>query len=192
MPTSRLPTSFVCALRQHQARVSITQPTVRSQGAGTLRAAWDFLSTDLDLRRLCAVTERKFLLRLDDATDLFVRRLQKQRGKGQSRKAGSWGVARKLLNIYIRDCVYSRMLCAHYRLEAIEPFLEVPLDSLVAKGLIAEANARGQTRRLPRWKTIKGLERRESDLFQSFASELAEERGHARIHLDVLLWGARE
>lgn len=104
----------------------------------------------------------------------------------------SWRLARKLLNIYIRDCVYSRLLCAHYRLEAIEPFLEVPLDSFVAKGLTAEAMERGQTRRLPKWSTIKGLERAESDLYQAFASELAAERGHARIHLDVVLWGARD
>jgi hypothetical protein len=84
------------------------------------------------------------------------------------------------------------MLCAHYRLERIGPFLEVPLDSFVAKGLIAASNELGQTRRLPAWKTIKGLSREESDRYQAFASELAEERGHARIHLDVVLWGARE
>ena len=192
MSTPRFQADFVLALRRHQARVSITQPTVRSQGAGTLHAAWAFLSSDLDLRRLRTSSERKYLVRLDDATVAFAKRLGPPKSRGGARSSGSWGLARKLLNIYIRDCVYSRLLCAHYRLEAIEPFLEVPLDSFVAKGLIAEATTRGQTRRLPRWSTIKGLERAESDLYQAFASELAAERGHARIHLDVVLWGARD
>ena len=98
----------------------------------------------------------------------------------------------KTLNIYIRGFVYSRMLCAQYRLEAIEPFLELPRDSFTGKALNAEAKARGQTHRLPSWRSIKGLEREESDRFQAFASELAEERGHVRVHLDVLMWGARE
>lgn len=128
----------------------------------------------------------------DDATVAFTKRLGTPKSRGSSRSIGSWGLARKLLNIYIRDCVYSRMLCAHYRLEAIEPFLEVPLDSFTGKALNAEAKARGQTHRLPDWQSIKGLEREESDRFQAFASELAEERGHARVHLDVLMWGARE
>jgi hypothetical protein len=184
--------SFNSALRRHQARVSITQPTVRSQGAGTLHAAWAFLSSDLDLRSLRASSERKYLVRLDDATVAFAKRLGPPKSRSGAHSTGSWGLARKLLNIYIRDCVYSRLLCAHYRLEAIEPFLEVPLDSFTGRALSAEAKARGQTHRLPDWQSIKGLEREESDRFQAFASELAEERGHARVHLDVLMWGARE
>jgi len=121
----------------------------------------------------------------------LAKRLGAPKSRGGARSAGSWGLARKLLNIYIRDCVYSRMLCAHYRLESIEPFLEVPLDSFVAKGLIAASNDLGQSRCLPAWKTIKGLSREHSDRYQEFASELAQSRGHARVHLDVLLWGAR-
>lgn len=184
--------AFISALRRHQARVSITQPTVRSQGPGTLHKAWAFFSTDLDLRRLRTSSERSYLGRLDDATVALAKRLGTPKSRGSSRSIGSWGLARKLLNIYIRDCVYSRMLCAHYRLEAIEQFLEVPLDSFTGKALNAEAKARGQTHRLPDWQSIKGLEREESDRFQAFASELAEERGHARVHLDVLMLGARD
>ncbi|MFM7052762.1 MAG: hypothetical protein ACKOYN_11635 [Planctomycetota bacterium] len=183
--------SFSSALRRHQARVSITQPTVRGHGSGTLHAAWEFLARDLDLRRLRSGSERAYLRHLDEATTAFMKRLGTRKGGAKSKASASWGLARKLLNIYIRDCVYSRMLCEHYRLAGIEPFLEVPLDSFVAKGLIAEATARGQTRRLPRWSTIKGLRRADSDLYQRFASDLAAEYGHARIHLDVLLWGNR-
>jgi len=92
---------------------------------------------------------------------------------------------------YIPDCVYSRILCAHYRLEQIEPFLEVPLDGIVGVALVKAACDCGQLRRLPRWRTIKGLTREDSDTYQAFASELAEEKGLARVHLDVVLWGAR-
>ncbi len=181
-PTANDP--FLRALRRHQARVSITVSTVRGQGTGVLGASQQFLSTQLKLRDLRARSEAAYIRRLDRETDRLQRALPP--------KSRSFGLARKLLNIYIRDCVYSRMLCAHYRLEAIEPFLEVPLDSFTGKALNAEAKSRGQTHRLPIWRSIKDLEREESDRFQAFASELAEERGHARVHLDVLMWGARE
>ena len=75
--------SFISALRRHQARVSITQPTVRSQGPGTLHTAWAFLSSDLDLRRLRASSERKYLVRLDDATVLdHTRSIMEAGGSG--------------------------------------------------------------------------------------------------------------
>ena len=42
-----------------------------------------------------------------------------------------WGFARKGLNIFLRDCFYNRYIHDHYGLQAIEPFLEVPLDGRV-------------------------------------------------------------
>lgn len=184
MSLDRFAAEFLPALRHHQARVSITQPTVRGQGKGVLSASQQFLAVDFNPDSLRTSSEKRYIMRLDSATHELQRAL--------GRQAGSWGIARKILNIYIRDCVYSRMLCTRYRLERIEPFLEVPLDSFVAKGLIAEANLLGQSRRLPKWRSIKGLTREESDRFQSFASELAATRHHARVHLDVTLWGARK
>jgi hypothetical protein len=184
MSLNRFSASHRSALRAYQARISVTQPTVRGQGKGVLAASHHFLAVDFQLGGMLATTERSYIKRLDRATEALQRAL--------GRKSGSFGLARKLLNIYMRDCFYSRMLCSQYRLESIEPFLEVPLDSFVAKGLIAEAEQLGQFRRLPTWRTIKGLQREESDRFQSFASELAAKRKHDRVHLDVTLWGSRK
>jgi hypothetical protein len=184
MSLNRFAASHRSALRAYQARISITQPTVRGQGEGVLAALHHFLAFDFQLGGMRTTTERSYIKRLDRATEALQRAL--------GRKSGSFGLARKLLNIYMRDCFYSRLLCSKYRLESIEPFLEVPLDSFVATGLIAEAERLGQFRRLPTWRTIKGLEREESDRLQSFASELAATRKHDRVHLDVTLWGSRK
>jgi len=184
MSLSRFAANHRSELRCYQARVSITQPTVRGQGKGVLAASHRFLAVDFKLVGMRATTERSYIMRLDRATEALQRAL--------GRTSGSFGLARKLLNIYIRDCFYSRMLCSQYRLESIGPFLEVPLDSFVARGLIVEAEKLGQFCRLPTWRTIKGLEREESDRFQSFARELASKRNHDRIHLDVTLWGSRK
>jgi hypothetical protein len=183
MPRSTFSRDFITSLRAHQARVSITPSTVRAQGKGTMHVARDFIASELDLAKLRVSSERRYLAQLDKATDALRRHL-----KG---KAKSWGLARKLLNIYIRDCVYSRMLCAHYRLERIEPFLELPLDGVVGQALGTAAIARGQHHRLPRWKSIRRLTPEQSALYQGFATELVAEAGHARVHLDVVIWGGR-
>ena len=183
MPKESALRSFIDELRAHQSRVSITSSTVRSQGAGTGEIARRFLAEELEIARLRAPSERAYLARLDEATEALRNRL-----KG---KARTFGLARKLLNIYIRDCVYSRILCAHYRLEPIERFLELPLDGIVGRALIRAARERGQFRRLPKWVSIRALSREDSGAYQAYAIELAAERSLARVHLDVTLWGAR-
>jgi hypothetical protein len=183
MPKESASRSFIDELRMHQTRVSITVSAVRSQGPGTGEIARRFLADELELAHLRVASEGAYLRRLDEATTALRRRL-----KG---KASTFGLARKLLNIYIRDCVYSRMLCAHYRLKSIEPFLELPLDGIVGQALVDAARERGQLRRLPRWKSIRALTREDSKSYQDFAVELAAERRMARVHLDVTLWGAR-
>jgi hypothetical protein len=183
MAKAKYPSRFISELQVHQTRISIAASTVRSQGKGNVRLARQFFAKDFEIGKLRTPSERAYLSRLDAATEALRGRLS---GKGKT-----FGLARKLLNIYIRDCVYSRILCAHYRLEQIEPFLEVPLDGIVGGALVKAACDRGQLRRLPRWRTIKGLTREDSETYQAFASELAEEKGLARVHLDVVLWGAR-
>ncbi len=182
--TSGVPRSFVRELQAHQTRVSISASAVRSQGSGTAEIARAFLADELSLSTLRVSSESAYLHRLDSLTVGLQRRL---RGK-----ARSFGLARKLLNIFIRDCVYSRPLCLHFRLEQIEPYLEVPLDGIVGKRLREAALEQGQGQRVPRWQSIRALTRAESDQYQSFASELSARRKLARVHLDVTFWGFRE
>jgi len=183
MPRSAFSRDFITKLCAHQARVSITPSTVRTQGKGTMHIARDFVACELDVSKLRVTSGRRYIAHLDDATDSLRLRL---RGK-----ARTWGLARKLLNIYIRDCVYSRMLCKHFRLEKIEPFLELPLDGVVGRELTSKAEELGQIHRLPKWKSIRALTREQSELYQGFARELAGERGYARVHLDVVIWGGQ-
>lgn len=80
--------------------------------------------------------------------------------------------------------VYNRFLCDEFKLTRIEPWLELPLDSHVAKGLKRESG--GAT--LPRWKTVIGLDAKTNRLYQEFASGVAKSKGVARIHLDLYYW----
>jgi hypothetical protein len=40
-----------------------------------------------------------------------------------------WGIARKVLNIFLRDCLYTRYLDTSYHLHSNEDLFELPLDS---------------------------------------------------------------
>jgi hypothetical protein len=175
---------FIRSLRMHQARVSITASAVRGYQQGTVARARLHLATQLRLGAFRVGGERAFASRLDDATDELCRVLPV--------RSRSWGVARKLLNIYLRDCSYCRFLCQHYRLVQVEHFLEVPLDSIVAKGLRLAADRTNAGLLVPRWNSVKRLSREDSTAFQHAARALAASRGLARVHLDVVLWGDRD
>ena len=183
MTNTQYTTKFIRELQTHQTRVSVTISAVRSQGAGTGARARKFFAKEFNLGKLRVGSQAAYQRRLDVETEALRRRL---RGKGKS-----WGLARKLCNIFIRDCVYSRILCAHYKLESIEGFLEIPLDGIVGKRLILEAKSSGYEPRLPRWDSIRRLKESNSKQFQNFASVFARESGLARVHLDVRMWGNR-
>jgi len=113
------------------------------------------------------------------ALDLATRRV----AKSLPQPAQSWGLARKCLNIYLRDCFYSRFLSTEYGLGRSEKWYEIPLDSVVAKGL---RNLSGHD--LPRWPGVRYLEPDVSDLYQAAATSLSRQWGITRVHLDTYLW----
>jgi hypothetical protein len=95
-----------------------------------------------------------------------------------------WGSARKYLNIFLRDVAYNKYLYRAYKLSAIGPWLEVPLDSHVAGGLREEQGGAV----LPRWTTVIGLDATTSATYQKFAFQVAKSKGFDRVHLDLLYW----
>jgi hypothetical protein len=101
------------------------------------------------------------------------------------KKAQHWGACRKFLNIFLRGVVYQKYLVEHYDLHHVEPWLEVPLDSHVAKRLRREPGGR---KAVPPWRTVIGLDARTNTKYQKFASEVAARRGIDRVHLDVIYW----
>lgn len=169
---------FLRAAQGRTARVAVSASTTRGQGSGTVKAARDFLCT-LALRRFAVTRAVVFRARLDEATDDLRRALPLG--------ARSWGLARKLLNIFLRDALYTTYLCEKFGLSVAEEFFEIPLDSITS-GCLRERAGRGV---LPRWKGVKHLNPGGSDRYQDYAREQAQARGHARVHLDTYWWGER-
>jgi len=167
---------LVNALHKRIAGTSVGASTARGMGPkGTVAAARCYLA-NLDLARFSKRSEKEFRAVLNRATRAFVKRMP--------RGARHWGAGRKFLNIFLRGVVYNRYLCQEYDLYHIEPWLEVPLDSHVAKELKAEMG--GCT--LPRWTTVIRLDARTNTKYQRFASEVACRKGICRVHLDLLYW----
>ena len=117
---------------------------VRRMGpAGTLGAGQGFLK-DLDLAAISKTLPDRFPHLLDHRTE----RLRECIGGEKP-----WGAARKCLNLFFRDALYSHYLRKHYGLAKFERYLEIPLDSYVGKRLKREPEGAD----LPAWKNVKGL-----------------------------------
>jgi len=163
------------AIRSRVARVAVGASTVRGTPRGTAEAARRFLG-QLPLRSFRARNREVFIRTLDRETI----RLQCALPAGGRR----WGVARKLLNIYIRDCVYSAHLRSAYSLGRVEPFCEVPLDSITGEKL--RESAAGA--RLPPWPGVGRLTPEVSAQYQRVATQIAKAYRLRAVHLDVFWW----
>lgn len=100
--------------------------------------------------------------------------------------AQHWGTARKVMNIFLRTAAYTSPLAAAFGLEKFLPMLEVPLDSHVAGKL----RGKPEGRKLPRWKSVKGLEHTRSAEYQHVAQQIASRMNLNRADLDVYFWRA--
>jgi hypothetical protein len=166
------------ALQRRLGNTAVGPSSARRMGPrGTIAAARAFL-IGLKLEKYQVTSETQFRRILNRETRAFLKRL--------SEKARHWGAARKWLNIFLRDAAYNRFLFDHYRLRKLERWLEVPLDSQVAKGLRKEKGGD----RLPRWETVIGLTPEVSREYQEFAALVAKRKGTCRVHLDLKYWRA--
>jgi hypothetical protein len=168
---------FIKVIQTRTARVSISASATRGQGSGVVKSARDYLS-EMPLRQLSVSSSKAFRTRLDECTDGLLDALPKQ--------GASWGLARKLLNIFIRDSLYTTYLCDAYNLRKSEGFLEIPLDSITGKKL-----RESKLIMLPRWPGVKHITPEVSELYQTCATELAKRERVAAVHLDALLWAIR-
>jgi hypothetical protein len=166
---------LVPIVRSRVARIAVGPSTVRGRGhSGTVRAARAFLRK-MDLRAFSSGS-RAFASVLDSATE----RLR----KALPRAARRWGIARKLLNIFLRDCFCTTYLSHAFHLGRLEGLLELPLDSITARELRGVAG-RGV---LPAWKGVKRVTPETNRVYQEVALVEARRRGLARVHLDALWW----
>jgi hypothetical protein len=174
----RQSSAFILALRVRAARTSASASATRGQGAGVSAAARKFLA-DLNLRYFARSRRGLFQLRLDRATRRLTSRLP--------RGSRNWGLARKVLNIFLREVLYTTYLAKFSGIAKAEQLLELPLDSITAKRLREHAG-RGQ---LPQWTGVKHLDKATSNLYQEHARVVAAERRTERVHLDAYWWGQR-
>ena len=166
---------FLRTVQSRAARVAVGPSTVRGRGnAGTVLAARRFLG-QVDLAEF-GVGPDEFRTVLDRETRALRAALP--------RGARHWGIARKLLNIFLRDSLYTVYLASAYKLDRAEAALELPLDSITARKL-KNLGSRGA---LPTWPGVKYLDREVSDRFQEAASVEAARRRVARVHLDAIWW----
>jgi len=167
------------AIQHHTARAAIGSSSMRGAGsAGVVRSARQFLA-EMPLGQFGTSSKSRFRSRLDRATNDLKRALP----KGAQR----WGLARKGLNIFLRDCLYTKYLRDEYGLGRAENFFEVPLDSITGSHLVRIS---GGT--ISNWATVRGLTAKTSAEYQAVAAKLAAEKRIARVHLDALWWGERE
>jgi hypothetical protein len=163
---------------QHRAaRVAVTASATRGQGPGVVDCSRDFLVA-LPLGRFGTDDQRGFARQLDLATKDLRACLRK--------RAASWGLARKLLNIFLRDSLYTSYLAKEHGLAAAERLLEIPLDSITSKRI------RREVPELPRWPGVRHLDADTSAAYQAAALVIARQHGVARVHLDAYWWGARD
>lgn len=177
--TPRLsPPELLNALQIRAARIAIGSSSMRGRGSeGVVDAGRGFLNS-LPLISFGTADPDKFKSSLDSATLGLKNAFPKN--------SRYWGLARKGLNIFLRDCLYTVYLRDNYSLGLAEALFEVPLDSLSGRALHKAA-----VDRLPPWHTVRGLTPKLSDKYQGIASELATLKGIARVHLDVFWWGSR-
>jgi hypothetical protein len=162
--------------RRRVANVSITPSALRNQGKrGIVKAAREFLG-GMDLRAFGeSADEASFQRELNQQTALLASRI------------GSWGAARKALNIFLCEAFFHRILFNKYKLGRTAAFLEVALDSEVATRLRGDARKCGEL--LPAFPGVRKLNAETSQRYQAFASRFAVRNGfELRIELEILYW----
>ena len=163
-------------LLDHTAEMALGPSSLRNQGSpGVLSTARSYPKR-MKLKKFVVKSRKAFRQVLDAET----KKLQ----SAFPPNARNWGAARKALNLYLRDCVYNRYIVESYSLQRIVPWLEVPLDQYVAKGI--RKNEEGQD--LPKWPTIRRLTPEISDKYQYVARIIAKKRNTLPVHLDLHWW----
>ncbi len=165
------------AIHRKVAVSSIPASALRGQRTpGIIRTARDFLST-APLAQFGVASEKAFASRLDAITNDLLAEFPK--------KARRWGVARKAVNLFLRDAYYNQFLATEYHLSRAAIFFELPLDSYTAAAVYNNDDEWD----LPKWRGLGPLTPLENAAYQEAAIDMATEYGCERVHLDAYIWG---
>lgn len=164
---------FLKTMQEFVATSAIGVSALRNQGRGSHQAVRDFLAAML-LTPLKGMGQVEYRNWIDEATEGL---LAKWPGTGRP-----WGAARKSVNLFMRDALYNQYLSQEHDIGHVEKWMEIALDSKVAKGLHRRFPA------LPAWPGLKHLGQHVSDQYQGCAQQLADDLDRSRVHLDIWLW----
>lgn len=162
---------FLHIIQSHVARIAVGPSTVRGSPRKTCEKARARLQRT-DLRAFGTTNRKTFEAALNKETERLRCALPKR----------TWGLARKVLNIFLRDCFYNVYLAKRYHLELAEQFYELPLDSITARKLKARHE------NLPDWQGVGKVKKKAIHEFQKAALTEATDEDVARVHLDALWW----
>lgn len=174
---------FLRQVHRRVAQTSVGPSAIRNQGAsGLITISRSYFEKNINLSEFREKLIKDSYIDYLDKLTTDLRNRFPDGGK-------SWGAARKGLNLFFRDVVYNKYLAdslnipTDYKenLKALR-YLEVPLDRDVATGLNKTFGD------LPKWRTIKELNEKQSKLFQDRALIYADNKGIARVHLDLEFW----
>lgn len=169
----------ISSIQRYIVYGSVGASTVRGlQTKGVVTSARNALG-QIDLKHYGKATSKSFPIMLDKDTEVVRLRLVKG--------AQYWGVARKVLNIFLRGSLYNTYLNEHYGLSRVEELFEIPLDSVSANGLSANSSSV----HIPKWMGVKYVTPTVNQHYQQLATKLAADRQTLRVHLDAIFWGSR-
>ena len=164
-------------IQRYWARTSVGASTVRGQPKGTIKIARNYLS-NINLYDFSKISnEKQFQQLLNEKTKELQNIIPSR----------SWGISRKVLNIFLIKASHDKYLSKEYNLDVIMDHMEVPLDNKnVKEKIIKHARKRGE--KLPKWTTIKCLCKKNSDIYQSYCNTIAKKKGCKRYQLDFHWW----
>ena len=142
--------------------------------AGSLEGGRTFL-TGLRLGRFATGYDGRFQRVLHQETARLTRALPRQ--------SRSFGLARKALNMFLRDAFYNYDLRNHFGLGRARRLFEIPVDSVVAKELRRRCGPG-----VPVWPNLREVTPDVHARCQEAASDLARQLRIDRVHLDTILW----
>lgn len=171
---------YIQYLQNRIAETSIGASSLRNQGApGVVEESRNYMK-HIDLNRLSNIhSKRDYIIFLNRHTGRLMNRF---RGNAK----GNWGAARKALNLFIRDVRYNVHLNKWFKIGSVSKWLEVPLDRYVINGL--KRDNKSNHLENPKWKSIRSLSSEKSNLFQSIATYIANQKNIHRVDLDIEYW----
>lgn len=196
---NRKPTTLeIAAIHRYTATTAVGASTVRNNPEGTARIARQFLErvAPVELR---ALTKHEFPDWLNEKTSQLQkclaqntnikRRAKIRRGPGKITFENRFGLSRKILNIYLHNCYFNRILNERCKLERFCDLYEVPIDDYTQSWIIHLAReAELDAKSIENKATIYKLTPSRNSLLQIYAEDIALLLGTSRVFLDPLFY----